>query len=199
MTIRHDSPWVILWPLILPRPPETISPGCRFNDLFAGLTSRNSSFRESLKFRPGQSHSARTSRDSGIVGYLPNRHDGGRLCGPWYSTFRRPTSRRARAPAGTALQVPAQQWYFDELYDLIWCAAPPRSGSCSAGVLWKAGDASPSPAWALMRPLGRACLSPRNVVRLQEPATFYHYGALRLGDSDRHAGLSPGSWSAESH
>jgi len=54
----------------------------------------------------------------------------------WISTSADRNPRSSSRASRTALQVPANKWYFDELYDRSWCA--PRYGS--AECLWKGGD-----------------------------------------------------------
>jgi NADH-quinone oxidoreductase subunit L len=172
----HESPWVILVPLIF-LAVGSILAGLPFNDLFAGHHVAEF-FRESLKFGPDNHILHDMHEIPGWVGYAPTVMMALGLAVSWYFYIRRPDIpvelARQQEPLYKFL---LNKWYFDELYDFIFV----RPALWLGRVLWKGGDGFIIDGLGPDGVSARVLDVTRNVVRLQTGYLYHYAFAMLIG------------------
>ena len=172
----HESPWVILVPLIFLATGSILS-GLPFSDLFAGHHVEEF-FRESLKFGPDNHilHDMHEIPES--IGYVPTVMMAIGFAVSWYFYIRRPDIpvelARQQEPLYKFL---LNKWYFDELYDLIFV----RPALWLGRVLWKGGDGFIIDGLGPDGVSARVLDVTRNVVRLQTGYLYHYAFAMLIG------------------
>src|SRR6202048_3333108 len=172
----HESPWVILVPLIF-LATGSILAGLPFADLFAGHHVEEF-FRESLKFGADNHILHDMHEIPGSIGYVPTVMMAIGFAVSWYFYIRRPDIpvelARQQEPLYKFL---LNKWYFDELYDLIFV----RPALWLGRVLWKGGDGFIIDGLGPDGVSARVLDVTRNVVRLQSGYLYHYAFAMLIG------------------
>ena len=172
----HESPWVILVPLIFLAAVSILS-GLPFKEIFAGEQVAEF-FRESLRFG-GDNHVLHDMHGlHWSIGYVPTLMMAIGFLIAWQFYIRRPdlpvSLARTQEPLYKFL---LNKWYFDELYDLIFV----RPAIWLGRLLWKGGDGGIIDGLGPDGVSARVLDVTRNVVRLQTGYLYHYAFAMLIG------------------
>jgi NADH-quinone oxidoreductase subunit L len=174
--VPHESPWVMLIPLIV------LSIGALFAGLiFAGpfVGHGYEEFWKGSLYQSPDNHILHELHEVGlVVEYLPLLMMAGGAFVAWYMYIRAPGTADALARANPLLyRFLLNKWYFDELYDLIFVRPAFRIGR----LLWRGGDERVIDGFGPDAIAARVIDVTNRVVRLQTGYVYHYAFAMLIG------------------
>jgi NADH-quinone oxidoreductase subunit L len=174
--VPHESPWVMLIPLIV------LSIGALFAGLiFAGpfVGHGYEEFWKGSLYQSQNNHILHELHDVGlVVEYLPLLMMAGGAFVAWYMYIRAPGTADALARANPLLyRFLLNKWYFDELYDLIFV----RPAFWIGRLLWRGGDERVIDGFGPDAIAARVIDVTNRVVRLQTGYVYHYAFAMLIG------------------
>jgi NADH-quinone oxidoreductase subunit L len=174
--VPHESPWVMLIPLIV------LSIGALFAGVvFAGpfIGHGYEHFWKGSLYQSPNNHILHELHDVGLlVEYLPLLMMAGGAFVAWYMYIRAPGTADALARANPLLyRFLLNKWYFDELYDLIFV----RPAFWIGRLLWRGGDERVIDGFGPDGIAARVVDVTNRVVRLQTGYVYHYAFAMLIG------------------
>jgi NADH-quinone oxidoreductase subunit L len=174
--VPHESPWVMLIPLIV------LSIGALFAGLIFAAPFIGHDYEHFWKgslYQSPDNHILHELHDVGlVVEYLPLLMMAGGAFVAWYVYIRAPGTADALARANPLLyRFLLNKWYFDELYDLIFV----RPAFWIGRLLWRGGDERVIDGFGPDGIAARVIDVTNRVVRLQTGYVYHYAFAMLIG------------------
>jgi NADH-quinone oxidoreductase subunit L len=174
--VPHESPWVMLIPLLV------LSVGALFAGIiYAGpfIGHAYDEFWKGSLYQSGDNHILHELHDVGfVVEYLPLLMMAGGALVAWYMYIRAPGTADALARANPLLyRFLLNKWYFDELYDFLFV----RPAFWIGRLLWRGGDERVIDGFGPDGIAARVVDVTNRVVRLQTGYVYHYAFAMLIG------------------